>query len=101
VLLTLCGVSSADVMSACLLPNNHLASCISNTHATLETCRGQAYADMYLPMLQVAEGCLQAGLDEVTTGHGSMSGYVPDGLSRTASIGDLGKSARHGAAARH
>jgi protein-tyrosine phosphatase len=88
VLLNLVGVSGATVMSDYLLSNTYLAKYISTTYATLVTYYGQAYADLYLPMLQVAESYLQAGLDQVTTSYGSMAGYVTDGLGLSTSTQD-------------
>jgi protein-tyrosine phosphatase len=84
VLLTLCGVSSTDVMADYLLSNTYLASYITSTYATLKTYYGQTYADDYLPMLQVADSYLQAGLDQVSTSYGSMSSYITDGLGLNA-----------------
>lgn len=80
VLLTLVGVPQTVVIQDYLLTNIYSAASIQATYNAMVTAYGQTYADNFYPMLGVQESFLLAGLNQVTTSYGSMSGYVTNGL---------------------
>lgn len=75
-LLSIAGVDSGTLMADYLATNDYTAARVAATLAAMPA----GMAAIYQPLLTVDASFLQAGLDEVTAGYGSIDNYLKQGL---------------------
>jgi len=84
IVLSLLDVPRATIIQDYLLSNTYSAASIEASYQGLVKAYGQAYADIFKPLLGVQESFLVAGLDQATASYGSMAGYITNGLGISA-----------------
>ncbi|CAE6802590.1 tyrosine-protein phosphatase [Paraburkholderia haematera] len=79
-LLSIANVPLDVITQDYLLSNVYLAQSIQAQTATLRAQDGDAVATVESPLLNVQEGYLQAGFDQVQASYGTMASYLTQGL---------------------
>ncbi|NIF54587.1 tyrosine-protein phosphatase [Burkholderia sp. Ax-1724] len=87
-LLSIANVPLDVIMQDYLLSNTYLAQSIAAQTATLRVQDGAAVATVEAPLLDVEEGYLQAGFEQVQASYGTMTGYLMQGLGLSAATID-------------
>lgn len=91
-LLSIANVPLDVIMQDYLLSNTYLSASIDAQTQTVREQDGEAAAAIQLALLEVQEGYLQAGFDQVQQSYGTMSNYLTRGLGLPQSTIDALRS---------
>jgi protein-tyrosine phosphatase len=86
ILLTILGVSPTVVMQDYMLTNVYSEATIQLSYQQLIATYGQAFADIYFPIIVVDPRYLNAAFDQVATTYGTMANYITNGLALSSTI---------------